>query len=202
METALTIADTTSRDEAGCATEARRAQPAHGGVLHVCSLADMPNLVADVGARYLVSAINNSMLPPTPPGLAGDRHLQLGMNDISQPREGLVLPGEAHVAALLAFVRRWDHDGPLVVHCWAGISRSTASAFITLCALNPSVDEAVIAGRLRTASRTATPNPRLVAIADSLLSRDGRMVRAISQIGRGEDAMAGRPFWLPSRQES
>ncbi|HRD14749.1 MAG TPA: hypothetical protein PLI79_23150 [Mycobacterium sp.] len=44
--------------------------------------------------------------------------------------------------------------------------------------------------------KAATPNPRIVAIADGMLGRDGRMVRAIHAIGRGEDAYEGTPFAL------
>ena len=66
-----------------------------------------------------------------------------------------------------------------MVHCYAGISRSTAGAFVTACALNPQRDEMTIARALRDASPTATPNIRIVSLADRMLGRDGRMVAAI-----------------------
>ena len=106
------------------------------------------------------------------------------------------MPEEAHVADLLKFVRRWDRRAPLVVHCFAGISRSTASAYASVCALNPHRDEASIAQALRRASPTATPNIRIVSLADRLLQRDGRMIAAIETIGRGEIALEGEPFRL------
>jgi predicted protein tyrosine phosphatase len=84
----------------------------------------------------------------------------------------------------------------MVVHCYAGISRSTAGAFVAACALNPRRDEAVIAQEIRRASRTATPNARIIAIADRLLDRNGRMIAAIEAIGRGEMAYEGVPFRL------
>jgi len=106
------------------------------------------------------------------------------------------LPDERHVADLLTFVRQWDRRAPLVVHCYAGISRSTASAFASVCALNPHRDENTIALALRRASPTATPNIRIVALADRLLGRNGRMVAAVEMIGRGVMAEAGIPFRL------
>jgi predicted protein tyrosine phosphatase len=84
----------------------------------------------------------------------------------------------------------------MVVHCFAGISRSTAAAFVTACALNPRRDEAEIARAIRDASPTAMPNTRIVSIADRLLQRDGRMVRAVDSLGRGLEAMEGHPFRL------
>jgi predicted protein tyrosine phosphatase len=53
-----------------------------------------------------------------------------------------------------------------------------------------------IAREIRRASATATPNPRIVAIADRVLGRDGRMLAAIDAIGRGEMAYEGIPFRL------
>jgi predicted protein tyrosine phosphatase len=106
------------------------------------------------------------------------------------------MPDEQHVTDLLRFVRRWDRQAPLVVHCFAGISRSTASAYASVCALNPHRDEASIARALRQASPTATPNIRIVSLADRILARDGRMVAAIETIGRGEIALEGNPFRL------
>jgi predicted protein tyrosine phosphatase len=98
---------------------------------------------------------------------------------------------------LLTFIDTWDQKQPIVVHCYAGISRSTAAAFITMCALRPKRPEAEIARSLRTASPSATPNIRLVSFADRLLGREGRMVAAIESIGRGETAYEGIPFVLP-----
>ena len=84
----------------------------------------------------------------------------------------------------------------MVVHCYAGISRSTAAAFTAACALNPQRDEMQIARAIRNASRTAKPNAAIVSIADQLLKRDGRMILAIEALGPGEDAEEGIPFRL------
>jgi predicted protein tyrosine phosphatase len=83
-----------------------------------------------------------------------------------------------------------------VLHCYMGISRSTASAYAAVCALNPLRDEDGIAKALRRASPTATPNIRIVSLADKLLGRDGRMVAAIETIGRGIVAEEAAPFRL------
>ncbi len=118
------------------------------------------------------------------------------MSDIVEPLDGHILPGAEHVETLLGFVRGWEREAPIVFHCYAGISRSTAAAFITACALAPEHPEDDIARRLREASATATPNARMVALADDMLSRGGRMVDAVRRIGRGADAFEGTPFTL------
>ena len=100
------------------------------------------------------------------------------------------------LAWLIDFVGAWDRKAPMVMHCFAGISRSTAGAYVAACALNPGRDEMQIAWDIRRASRTAQPNARIVSIADRLLKRDGRMIRAIDAIGVGDAAVEGYPFRL------
>ena len=165
--------------------------------LVVSSLADLPATVAAHGALDVVTLINANTVVERPASIAADRHLFLGMNDIVVELDGMTAPGETHLDELLAFGRRWDRQTPLAVHCWAGISRSTAAAYILALAINPDLDEAALALELRRRAPSATPNARLVALADAKLGREGRMIAAIKAIGRGEDAFAGTPFVLP-----
>ncbi|MFS2326288.1 tyrosine phosphatase family protein [Brucella sp. H1_1004] len=132
------------------------------------------------------------------PALPGEaERLSLLFNDITEPRDGLTMPDESHVRALLDFAMEWDRAKPLLIHCYAGVSRSTASAYIIASALDPTLDEAEFAQKLRALSPSATPNIRLVALADHMLGRDGRMVAAIKAIGRGQEAFEGEAFSLP-----
>ena len=118
------------------------------------------------------------------------------MDDISIEMDGYVHPAEEHVMRLVEFARAWDRKAPMVIHCYAGISRSTAGAFVTACALNPSRSEAKIAQAIRDSSPTATPNIRIVTLADQILGRGGRMIEAINDIGPGQAAIEGHPFRL------
>lgn len=164
--------------------------------LHVCSLSRLHETVVATGAGHLVTLINVGTPVERPASIAAERHLYLGMSDIVAPMDQHVLPGEAHIRELLRFVQEWDRQAPLVIHCWAGISRSTAAAYIAACALGPARDEEAIAAALRLASPSATPNAKLVSLADAVLGRNGRMIAAIERIGRGADAFEGAPFRL------
>jgi predicted protein tyrosine phosphatase len=164
--------------------------------LHVTPLSKLQATVANSGASHLVTLMNVGAVE-RPPSIAAGNHLVIGLSDISQPLDGHVLAAEEHVARLVAFLRAWDRRAPLVIHCWAGISRSTAGAYVAACALAPKRDEQQIADALRAAAPSATPNARLVALADAMLGREGRMIRAIARIGRGADAFEGTPFVMP-----
>lgn len=144
----------------------------------------------------MLTVMKNVAQVRTPPQIEPDRHLKLDFSDIIRPEPGEVMASEEHIEALLAFARNWDRLDPMVVHCYAGVSRSTASAFIIACVLRPDISEKIWAMRLRAASPTATPNLHLVGLADTVLGRRGRMVAAIEGIGRGEDCFEGIPFSL------
>jgi predicted protein tyrosine phosphatase len=166
--------------------------------IYVAPLSLVEVTVADAGVSHLVTLINGDTAIPTPPSIGPDRHLRLAMNDICEPQPGLVLPCGSHVTDLIGFARGWDRQAPLLIHCWAGISRSTAAAFIALCALNREGSEQELAWALRRASPTAYPNRLLVALADEALARDGRMISAVEEIGRGQIAEEAEVFALPA----
>ncbi len=165
-------------------------------MIHVCSLARLYATVDETGARHIVTLLRLTDRVERPRHIAPENHLVLAVDDITAPVEGYTVPGDEHVRRLIDFVGQWDRAAPMVVHCFAGISRSTAGAFVAACALNPQRDEQQIAWDIRRASRTAQPNSAIVSIADRLLQRDGRMVRAIETIGPGDAATEGHPFRL------
>ena len=162
--------------------------------IYVCPLSRVRDTVRKTGARRLVTLINADTAVTRPEMIAAPDHLFLAMSDIVVDEAGHILPADSHVDDLLAFVRGWDQGAPLLIHCYAGVSRSTAAAFITACALAPTRSEDEIAQALRRASPTATPNAKLVAIADAILGRSGRMSAAIAAIGRGRECFEGVPF--------
>jgi predicted protein tyrosine phosphatase len=163
-------------------------------MIHVCSLARLHDTVAETGASHIVSLLIDRV--ERPPGIGPSNHLVLKMDDILAPEQGLTAPAEEHAVQLIAFARGWDRQAPLVIHCFAGISRSTAAAFIAACALNPGRSEATVASTIRASSSTAIPNLMLVSHADRVLRREGRMVGAIKALGAPRTAAEGEPFRL------
>lgn len=166
-------------------------------MIHVCPLSKLEETVAQSKAGWLLSLLSANMDMTRPAAILPEHHLHLVMHDIIEPQGDMTMPGEVHVRRLIDFARRWDGRQPMVAHCYAGISRSTASAYIAAAALAPQRDEVEMARTLRALSPSATPNPRLIAVADMLLERKGRMIGAIRAIGRGADAYEGTPFAFP-----
>lgn len=164
--------------------------------IYVCSLDRLEKTASDSKASHMATLINADTNVARPLTIQPDNHLFLGFNDIDEPLEGLQLPGEQHVREFISFVENWDQVAPMIVHCWAGVSRSTAGAMIATCFLRPDLDETLVATTIRARSPEATPNKRLVALADYVLGREGRMLAAVNDIGRGIDCFEGSVFHL------
>lgn len=161
----------------------------------VSPLATIGEVAGRHGAREMISLIAERHDFHRPGCIDPARHLTIGVNDITfAGKEGLVAPAEAHVAAVVDFVRLWNQSAPLLIHCWMGVSRSPAAALIAALAISPELDEQDLANRLRRASAQATPNARLVEIGDQVLGRGGRLVAAVNAIGRGADYTGDAPF--------
>jgi predicted protein tyrosine phosphatase len=168
----------------------------------VCPLSRAPDIARDRRPSHAVSLLDPGTPFPTLAGFADDRHLRLPIHDIEMEAEGLDALCDKRMRAILDFVGGWGGGEPILIHCYAGISRSTATAYITACAHNPKSDEEEIALALRAASPTASPNRRFIALADAALGRNGRMSRAIDVIGRGPpwyEVGEAAPFTLQSR---
>ena len=165
--------------------------------LIVCPLDCVADQIAARKPARLVSLLSPDGLAP--PAWSGGPHLSLRFHDIAEARDGLTPCDAAMIDQLLAFGAAWREPGPMLVHCWFGISRSPAAAYILACAADPSRDEDAIAQALRLAAPEATPNPLLVRLADARLGRQGRMVQAIARIGRGREAAHGLVFTLNAR---
>ncbi|HEY3791971.1 MAG TPA: protein tyrosine phosphatase [Bradyrhizobium sp.] len=163
-------------------------------MIHVCSLAALPETVKATGASHVLTVMAKVDQVQRPESVLEANHLKVQIDDITEQMDGFVAPSDIHVEQVLNFVRGWDRRAPLVVHCYAGISRSTASAFAAACMLNPHRDEIAIARQIRAASPIAQPNRLIVSLADKALGREGRMLRALDQMGPGNLLVEGRPF--------
>ena len=167
----------------------------------VSSLALAPSIAATSGASRAVSLLSPGDLFPDFNHLDTEDHHRVALHDIVEPLDGHVTRARRHVEDLVEFLGEWNPEKTLLVHCWAGISRSTATAFIAACLHNPDVDERVVATALRDASPTAYPNARIVGFADDILGRGGRMRAAVASIGRGVVALEAEPFHIPARYQ-
>ncbi len=152
----------------------------------VCSLADMLDLARRVRPQRVISLLQPEWQPATPFGLAPEHHLRVEIDDITSPEPDQILPERAHVERLIAFLE--DARGQsLLIHCYAGISRSPAAALVAMVLDAPGQEEAA-AVALRKAAPYARPNRLLIELSDNLLGRGGRLVAALDAMGPASTA--------------
>ena len=145
---------------------------------------------------HMMTLLSPEHMISTPKGIDAAQHLRLGLNDIADAAAGDIPPNEDHIEQIIAFGRKWDAKAPMLVHCWAGVSRSPAAAYIVLCDRLGASEYRIAAG-LRARAPHACPNPLMVAHADKLLKRNGRMIAAAESIGRGKIVAEGECVELP-----
>ncbi len=103
-------------------------------------------------------------------------------HDAIEPDQGIVLPAKADVEAILAFGRDAGDERHLLIHCHAGISRSTAAMLMILAQAHPDESEDAVVERLLKIRPQAWPNSRMIGFADERLGRGGRLATAVDRI--------------------
>ena len=115
---------------------------------------------------------------------AFDPHFRAIMrfHDAIEPDRDILLPQKSDVEAILSFGRDAAEAGGLLIHCHAGISRSTAATLMILAQARPDEREDELADRLLQTRPQAWPNSRMITFADELLDREGRLMAATAGI--------------------
>ncbi len=77
-------------------------------MLHVCSLAALPDTVEATGASHVLTVMANVDQVQRPASVLEANHLKVSMDDITEHMDGFLAPSDAHIEKVLAFVRGWD----------------------------------------------------------------------------------------------
>jgi predicted protein tyrosine phosphatase len=88
---------------------------------------------------------------------------------------------EDDLRRILAFAADLEPGAEILIHCWAGISRSTAVAYAILCQAAGPGREAECFNSILTVRPQAFPNALIVELADRILNRKGAMRRACEE---------------------
>ncbi|HEU6441748.1 MAG TPA: protein-tyrosine phosphatase family protein [Microvirga sp.] len=153
--------------------------------LTICGISELPEQ-RERAVTHVLSILDPGHPDPEAFGAYDPHHRTiLRFHDIIEPVGGMILPQPEHVEAVLRFAdeveagKPQNPEGHLLVHCHMGISRSTAAMLTLMARANPDESDDRLFERLVEIRPQAWPNSRMVAFADDLLSRDGRLVDAL-----------------------
>ena len=155
---------------------------AHGfSVLTICGLEELTSH-SDRGVSHVLSILDPGWPEPEAFWSFDPHHrTTLHFHDDIEPRAGIVLPEKKDVETILAFGRDLGGDlRHLLIHCHAGISRSTAAMTMILAQAFPNESDDAIVERLLKIRPQAWPNSRLIGFADEILGRN--LIDPVSRI--------------------
>ncbi len=145
----------------------------------ICGLADIQNCVDKYKPDMMLTIINKNFSPDTPKGIDNNRHLKMLIDDISEPRDGFILPEKHHAQELLDFTNDWDTSKPILIHCHMGISRSTATSLGVAAKFDPDNIEINIE-KLKEIAPHASPNKIMTKYYDEILNLNNRLFSSLA----------------------
>ena len=162
--------------------------------LTICGLDELAGHCVP-GVTHVLSILDPGWPEPEPiRNFDLNRRLKLNFHDVIEPVAGWIAPERCDVELLLAFGRNLDEvigdagaqasDAHLLVHCHAGLSRSTASAILLLAQHQPQRTAHDVVGQVIRLRPRAWPNLRIIEIGDQLLGRDGEIIASVGMLYR------------------
>src|SRR5439155_3265952 len=144
----------------------------------ICGIPELDEHCA-AGVTHVLSILGPDW--PDPEAFAAfppHRRLTLRFHDIIEPDPDRVAPSRYDVERLLSFGRELHAatNSHLLVHCQAGVSRSTAATALILAQAYPERPASAALDAVVQLRPRAWPNLRIIELGDELLGRGGEIV--------------------------
>lgn len=146
----------------------------------ICGIPELPQHTT-AGVSHVLSIIDTHEPRPTAlDDYPGVDHLLIRFDDVVAEYPGFEACVPQHIVEVLEFGERVHAKAGshVLIHCHAGVSRSTAAAAILMCQHAPGHEEEAFL-KLLELRKHGWPNTRMVEFADTLLKRDGALLRGL-----------------------
>ena len=150
------------------------------GPIFVCGVHNLEYAINSIKPDSLISVVQESYQPDEKISSKINKHLRISIDDIVDKQLGKVIPTKKNVEILLKFFETMDLNKPTVIHCLAGISRSSACALI-LRRTQTDIPDIELVSKFRSLMPHAHPNKLLIEYADSLLNRKGELIASLKK---------------------
>lgn len=146
-------------------------------LIWICGLNQVSDMVKRCGASHVVSLLDMNTRAPRP-GVQG--HLVEHMED-AEHQQINDAPKLEQIERVLAWTKELPADARLLVHCHAGVSRSTAMA-MAIWVQQHGTDFEACDTWLQLVRPQAAPNRLIAAHADRVLGTKGRLLKLAHDI--------------------
>lgn len=153
----------------------------------VCNIGQVPSMILFKGATHVVTMLRRPELRELkmPRAFNKDNWLFLDMDDVINETADEA-PQKEQVVQLLDWVKKLPTDAHLVIHCYAGVSRSTAAALaVKVQELGVNRIKDAIAWLVENRP-VACPNPVITKFADELLGANGELHAAAEEVANNK----------------
>ena len=148
----------------------------------ICSKSEVNKTVKNFGATHLITLLDPGDSVFRPPSIPGTNHLKLNFFDEEDETKSNP-PKLWHGESILGFAKSL-HDARVVVHCHAGICRSTAAG-LALWLQENGLDRLDEAKKWLSEVRpNSFPNSLLGKHFDNILGLDGKLIDLIENISQ------------------
>ena len=149
----------------------------------ICGIAELGQH-SEAGVTHVLSILDPGWPDPEAFGdFPPHRREALRFHDVIEPVPGALVPTEQDVALLLEYGREVMAAGSrahLLIHCHAGISRSTASAALLLAQADPTRSAEDVFAEINRLRPRAWPNLLLLELGEAALGRHGEIAPAVA----------------------
>ena len=138
----------------------------------------------EAGITHVLSILDPDAPEPPVFGSFGEHaRIELRFYDAIEQLADRVVPEVQHVQQILTLGRDLTApaaaDSHLLVHCHAGVSRSTAAMTLMLAQARPDCSGVEIVNEVLRIRSRAWPNLRIIELGDTLLGRGGDLIGAV-----------------------
>lgn len=151
----------------------------------VSSRSQVSKITSRVGATHVLSLLDPGKRPWLHPSTPYKNWKLLIFEDVVNPCYDRA-PTKDHVSEFLAWAKDLPPDSILLVHCEAGVSRSTAAALAILVQYHgiDNIDKCV--DLLFGVRPESAPNPLIAKYADEILGCGGKLVAAANKLNQNK----------------
>jgi predicted protein tyrosine phosphatase len=142
----------------------------------VSSLWQVGDAIRNFNVRHVISLNDPNSVPPTMPDIPATNRLCVEFHDVSEETPNRINPTIENIEAIIAFGRCvLDGGDPVLIHCVAGVSRSTAAGLIV--AANCSTKEPdELVKLLRNKAPYCQPNTMMIRLGDNSMELNGELI--------------------------
>lgn len=148
----------------------------------VCGKSEVKKTARRFEATHLITMLDVGDRVYRPHRIEAANHLQLNFEDEEDPGKWAA-PTREHAETILGFGRSLPDDSRVVVHCFAGACRSTASALALWLQANGTDRLEEGAAWLKADRPRACPNLLLARYFDDILGMGGTLAEECDRIG-------------------